>query len=60
LWRWKTKNNGISLSEVANEGLHPDSKVCSFVKNIWLEAIEIIPCEKSAIENIENQNEYKA
>ncbi len=60
LWYWKTINNGISLSEVANVGLHSDSKVSSEIKNIWLEAIEIIPCEDCAIKNIEGQNEYKA
>ena len=60
LWYWKTNNKGISLSEVANEGVHKDSKVCSPVDLIWLEAIEIIPCTKEAIKNIEAQNEYKA
>lgn len=60
LWYWKTANNGISLSEVANEGLNKESKVCAPVDNIWLEAVEIIPCTKTAIKNIEGQNEYKA
>lgn len=60
LWYWKTANNGISLSEVANAGLHKDSKVCAPVENFWTEAIEIIPCTKEAIKNIEAQNEYKA
>ena len=59
LWYWKTTNNGISLSEVALSGLHKDSKVCAPVEN-WLEAIEIIPCTKEAIKNIEACNEYKA
>ena len=60
LWYWKTANSGISLSEVANVGLHKDSKVCAAVDFIWLEAIEIIPCTKEAIKNIEASNEYKA
>lgn len=60
LWYWKTANSGISLSEVANAGVHKDSKVCSPVDFIWLEAIEIIPCTKEAIKNIEATNEYKA
>lgn len=60
LWYWKTENKGISLSEVANAGLHKDSKVCSPVDLIWLEAVEIIPCTKEAIKNIEAANEYKA
>lgn len=59
LWYWKTANGGISLSEVANEGLHKDSKVCAVVDNIWLEAIEIIPCTETAIKNIEGANVYK-
>ncbi len=60
LWYWKTANGGISLSEVANGGLAKDSKVCSPVDFIWLEAIEIIPCTEEATKNIEGQNEYKA
>ena len=60
LWYWKTANKGISLSEVANAGVAKDSKVCSVVDFIWLEAIEIIPCTKEAIKNIEGQDEYKA
>lgn len=60
LYFWKTANNGISLSEVANAGLHKDSKVCSPVKLQWLDAIELIACTDEAISNIENQNEYKA
>lgn len=60
LWYWKTDNKGISLSEVANGGLHKDSKVCSPIDLIWLEAAEIIPCTNIAIKNIEGQNEYKA
>ncbi len=60
LWYWKTSNKGISLSEVANGGLAKDSKVCAPVETIWLEAVEIIPCTKEAIKNIEAQDEYKA
>lgn len=60
LWYWKTANKGISLSEVANVGLAKDSKACEPVDNIWLIAIEIIPCTKEAIKNIEAQNVYKA
>ena len=60
LYYWKTKNKGISISEIANEGLHSDSKVCAPVERQWLDAIEIIPCTKEAIKNIEAQNDYKA
>jgi len=60
LWYWKTANKGISLSEVANEGLANDSKVCEAVPLIWLEAVEIIVCSDISIKNIESQNVYKA
>lgn len=60
LWYWKTTNKGISLSEVANAGLAKDSKVCAPVDLIWLEAVEIIPCTKEAIKNIEAADEYTA
>lgn len=60
LWYWKTTNKGISLSEVALGGLAKDSKVCAPVDSIWLEAIEIIPCTKEAIKNIEAADEFKA
>jgi len=45
--------SGISLSSVANNGLHSDSKVAEPVDIIWLEAIEIIPCKEIAVQNIE-------
>lgn len=59
LWYWKTKG-GISLSEVANSGVHKDSKICESVDSIWLDAIETIPCSQDAIKSIESQNVYKA
>ena len=60
LYYWKTKNNGISLSEVANAGLDRESKVCASVPLLWLKAIEIIICSDKAIKSIEVQNDYKA
>lgn len=60
LWYWKTNNKGVSLNEVANNGLAKDSKVCATVDLIWLEAVEIIPCTKEAIKSIEGADEYKA
>lgn len=60
LYYWKTKDNGISLSEVANNGLDNSSKVCAKVNQIYLKAIELIECSLNAIKNIEGQNEYKA
>jgi hypothetical protein len=60
LYYWKTKNNGISLSEVANDGLDNISKVCQKVSHIYLKAIELIECSYEAIKNIEGQDDYKA
>lgn len=59
LYYWKTNNNGISLSEVANAGLDPESKVCEKVSCIYLKAIELIECSSIAIKNIEDINDYK-
>lgn len=44
---------GISLSSVANNGVHRDSRIAEAVDSVWLEAIELIPCTKAAIESIE-------
>ena len=46
LWYWKTQNNGISLSEIANHGVHKDSKICEKINFIWLDGIEFIVCER--------------
>ena len=60
LWYWKTKNKGISLSEIANHGVSDDSKICELVEFIWLQPIEIIFCTDGAIKSIEASNVYKA
>jgi hypothetical protein len=60
LFYWKTTNKGISLSEIANHGVHSDSKVCEPVNLIWLQPIEIIFCSDEAIKSIEGANVYKA
>ena len=60
LWYWQTTNKGISLNEVANTGLHNDSKVCASIGLLWLQAIEILICTNDAIESIEGKNEYTA
>lgn len=57
LYYWKT-NGGISLSEVANTGLHNRSKVCAAVDTIWLDAIEIIPCTSKATTSIREISDY--
>lgn len=51
LYYWKCKES-ISLSSIAKYGIHPDSRVCEPV-DIWLEAIELIPCTDEAIKSIE-------
>jgi hypothetical protein len=60
LWFWKTTNKGISLSEVANHGVHKESKVCEVVELIWLQPVEIIICSKDAIKSIEGADVFKA
>lgn len=59
LWYWKTANNGISLSDLAAGGASDETKACEPV-DIWLEAIEIIPCSDQCIESIESKSIYKA
>jgi len=59
LFYWKNKETHISISEIAKYGVHDDSKICSTV-DLWLEAIEIIPCTDEAINSIEGKNVYKA
>ena len=60
LWYWKTQNKGISLSEIANHGVHKDSKVCEVVELIWLQPVEIIICTKEAVKSIEAADVYRA
>lgn len=53
LWRWWAAKS-ISLSGVANYGvISSKSKIAPAVKNVWLEAIEIIPATEDAIRSIE-------
>lgn len=59
LWYWDTADNGISLSDVAIGGIGKGTKACAAV-DIWLEAIEIIPCSDIAIKSIELTSVYKA
>lgn len=47
---------GISLSSVANNGVHADSRIAEPVKQVWLEAIELIPCTLDAINSIEGHD----
>jgi len=60
LWYWKNKT-GISLSGIATTGINQnDSRVSCLVDDIWLEAIEIIPCTKDASSSIEEAKIDKA
>lgn len=59
LWYWETADKGISLSDVAIGGIGKGTKACAAV-DIWLEAIEIIPCSDIAIKSIESTSVYKA
>jgi len=53
MWRWHAAKS-ISLSACAVEGLKQSkSKICAPVDNVWLEAIEIIPCKITAVNSIE-------
>jgi hypothetical protein len=53
MWRWWAAES-ISLSAVAIHGINRDkSKICQAVDKVWMKAIEIIPCKRTAIESIE-------
>lgn len=53
MYQWFCKES-ISLSAVAVYGINQDkSKICVPVENIWLEAIEILPCTEVSIKSIE-------
>lgn len=51
----------ISLTGVSLYGIkHEKSRICGVVKEVWLEAIEILPCEDEAIKSIESCPETEA
>ena len=53
MWKWWAAES-ISLSAVSIHGVRPEkSKIAQAVESVWLEAIEIIPCEDKAIKSIE-------
>ena len=53
MWRWWAAKS-ISLSACAIWGIkHGQSKIVSPVPEIWLQAIEIIPCSETAIASLE-------
>lgn len=60
LFSWKAAES-ISLSAVAVKGINQsESKVCAAVDSVWLEAIELIPCEIVAINSIEGAASVEA
>ena len=60
MWRWWALKS-ISLYGVAKYGIKQDkSKIAPTVENVWLEAIEIIPCTVAAIESIDDAEDVKA
>ena len=60
MYQWWCKE-GISLSAVAIYGLNiSKSKIIEPVPSVWLEAIEIIPCSKVAIKDLEEAPNVKA
>lgn len=60
MWFWKAKQS-ISLSAVAIHGIDEGaSKIVEPVASVWLEAIEIIPCEDVAIKSLEGAAHVKA
>lgn len=60
MWKWWAKES-ISLSACAIYGVkHEESKIIEAVPNIWLEAIEIIPCSEIAIKSLEDAPNVQA
>lgn len=61
LWRWDAAPNGISLSEIANNGpVGKRSRLCEVVEAITiLDALEIIPTTEEAAKVIEAAAVYK-
>ena len=60
MFRWKAVK-GISLSACALYGVDTDySKIVEPVDQVWLEAIEIIPCTAEAIETLEGAPHVEA
>lgn len=60
MFRWKAIQ-GISLSACALYGVeHSYSKIVEPVDQVWLEAIEIIPCTPESINTFENAPNVEA
>jgi len=60
MYRWWAKES-ISLSAVSIYGVkHNDSKIIEAVKEIWIQAVEILPCTDVAIKSLEEAPNVKA
>jgi len=60
MYEWWTKES-ISLSAVAIYGINEaKSKIVEPVDDIWLEAIEIIPCSAAAIKSLQDAKHVEA
>ena len=60
MYQWWCKQ-GISLSALALYGLNQaKSKIIEAVPSVWLEAIEIIPCNDVSIKDLEEAQNVKA
>ena len=60
MYQWWAAES-ISLSAVALHGIKQDkSKIIEPVPEIWLEAIEILPCSDKAIKDLEGAEHVKA
>lgn len=59
MWYWYAEK-GISLSACALYGVKDESKIVEPVEQVWLEAIEIIPCTEIAIKSIEEKENVEA
>ncbi len=60
MWKWWAVQS-ISLSACAKYGvIYEKSKIVEPVHSVWLEAIEILPCEIEAIKSLEGAPNVKA
>ena len=60
MYEWWAKES-ISLSAVSIYGVkHNDSKIIEAVDEVWLQAIEILPCSAAAIKSLESSPHVKA
>jgi hypothetical protein len=60
MWQWFAAES-ISLSGCANYGINQSkSKIAPAVSQVWLEAIEILPCTDAAVKSLDGAENAKA